>query len=87
MSESVPRKGPQSETVFGNSLNRRELFRSVFAMAALGQGQVSIARNYGLRPAEVWEALVEEAQVEKEEARLDGYRQGRRSAIPMRRTA
>lgn len=84
---SVPRKGPQSETVFCNSMSRRELFRSIAAMAALGQGQVSIARNYGLRPSEVFDALVEEAQMEREEARREGYREGRRSAIPIRRTA
>lgn len=87
MSGSVPRKGPQSETVFEKSFNRRELFRSILSMAALGQGQRTIAVNYGLSYTEVWDALVEESQIEREQARADGYRQGRRSAIPMRRTA
>jgi hypothetical protein len=88
-SDRIPRRPPASETPSGNLLNRRSLLKSIFAMAALhGHGEVSIARNYGLKPSEVFTAVVEEAQTEIEEARLDGYRQGARSVLPrFRRTA
>lgn len=84
---SIERKGVSREVDSSKAFNRREIFRSIAAMAALGQGQVSIARNYGLRPSEVWDALVEEMQTKTEEARRDGYKHGRRSAIPLRGAA
>jgi len=61
--------------------------RSVFAMASLGQGEVSIARAYGVKPSAVFRAVVEQAQIEKHEALEEGKRIGARSLLPKWRAA